>query len=154
DNQSQRLIQLASQYCVSGRFAVHAQIMPVCGNQFHHAIEMGLKSALARKLPIADVRKLGHDLGAIFREFKAEYPSFNLSRHDKTVSDLAEFEDLRYPDKIKAGSLGIGVSWSGDAPTIKVSDPQKQHREFALVVDPIDDLMADIFKAASWNPHV
>jgi hypothetical protein len=39
----------ACQYYVAARFLVHAQCIPVCGNLFHHAVEMLLKGGLAKK---------------------------------------------------------------------------------------------------------
>jgi len=39
----------ACQYYAAARFAVHAGCIPVCGNLFHHAVEMLLKGGLAKK---------------------------------------------------------------------------------------------------------
>ena len=40
-------METGSQYYTTARFAMHAQCMPVCGNLFHHAVEMLLKGGLA-----------------------------------------------------------------------------------------------------------
>jgi hypothetical protein len=42
-------METGSQYYTTARFAMHAQCMPVCGNLFHHAVEMLLKGGLAQK---------------------------------------------------------------------------------------------------------
>jgi hypothetical protein len=64
-----------SQYYTTARFAMHAQCMPVCGNLFHHAVEMLLKGGLARKRPLGDLKEnMGHRLKKLWREFKTDFP--------------------------------------------------------------------------------
>jgi hypothetical protein len=41
----------ASQYYVAGRFAVFVALNPVAANLMHHAVEMYLKGARARRRP-------------------------------------------------------------------------------------------------------
>jgi hypothetical protein len=50
----------ACQYYAAARFLVHAQCIPVCGNLFHHAVEMLLKGGLAkkRKLSLSELEKM------------------------------------------------------------------------------------------------
>jgi hypothetical protein len=58
-----RFVQNACQYYVTARFAMHAQCMPVCGNLFHHAVEMMLKAGLARKQrKLAELECMRHSL--------------------------------------------------------------------------------------------
>src|SRR5438876_786309 len=73
--------QLACQYYATARFAMYAQRMPVCGNLFHHAVEMALKGGLARKRDVSELRYMGHRLKALWREFKKEHPGLGLERH-------------------------------------------------------------------------
>jgi hypothetical protein len=150
--QAMRFGQNACQYYVAARFAVYAQQLPVCGNLFHHAIEMALKGGLATKRQLVEVEAMGHRLRQIWRAFKTEFPdpSLNLARHDKTVSGLNKFEDLRYPGTKGAG---IGANWSGPpvAP-VRASGGPSTPRQYMLIVSDIDELFADIFRAVSWNP--
>ena len=131
---------------------MYAQRMPVCGNLFHHAVEMALKGGLARKRDASELRYMGHRLKALWREFKKEHPGLGLERHDKTVSTLDKFEEIRYPGT--TGSIGINASWSGDPGTVKTFGGLRTPKKYALVVSDIDDLFADIFMASSWNPGV
>jgi hypothetical protein len=48
-----------------------------------------------------------------------DFPNPTLKRHDKTISDLDKFEDIRYPNPIKVPSMGVSTQWSGPADTIK-----------------------------------
>jgi hypothetical protein len=50
----------------------------VTGNVFHHAVEMFLKGALAKTKPLSDLKKLGHNLPNIWKEF----------RHRRTIRHL------------------------------------------------------------------
>ena len=112
-------MQTGSQYYTMARFAMHAQCVPVCGNLFHHAVEMLLKGGLARKRPLSDLKdNMGHNLKVLWREFKLEFPDRTLRRHDKTISSLNKFEDIRYPDPIKVPSTGVSADWSGPAGTM------------------------------------
>ncbi len=139
-------VQTGSQYYTMARFAMHAQCVPVCGNLFHHAVEMLLKGGLARKRPLSDLKdNMGHKLKVLWREFKAEFPDATLKRHDKTISSLDKFEDIRYPNPIKVPSMGVSAEWSGPAGTIKTYGGLKT-KQYAIVVSPIDDLVADIFR--------
>ena len=54
ENISLYLMANGSQYYTTARFAMHSQCMPVCGNLFHHAVEMLLKGALAQKRLLCD----------------------------------------------------------------------------------------------------
>lgn len=147
-------VSAGSQYYAMARFAVHAQNMFISGNLFHHAVEMLLKGGLARKRPLSELkdRNMGHKLKALWRAFKVDFPDVTLKRHDKTISSLDKFEDIRYPDPKKVPSMGISVEWSGPPGTMTTRGGHKTPKQYKLVVDPIDDLVADIFRASSWRP--
>ena len=133
------------------RFGVYAHCAPVCGNLFHHAVEMLLKGAIAPKREPAELKEIGHNLKALWRKFKADFPDPNPNRHDRTISVLDKLEDIRYPDAIKAHSIGWTAQWSGPAGTVTTYGRMKTPKEYAIVVDDIDDLVADVFKISSWN---
>jgi hypothetical protein len=152
DNISIYFMENGSQYYTMARFAAHAQKMPVGGNLFHHAVEMLLKGGLARKRPLSNLKDMGHDLKVLWRAFKMDFPDPTLGRHDKTISGLNKFEDIRYPDPNKVPSMGVSLEWSGVAGTIKTFGGLRTPKQYAVVVSAIDDLVADIFKAANWIP--
>lgn len=140
----------ACQYYATARFAMHAQLAPVVGNLFHHAVEMALKGGLARKRELLELKDMGHNLKALWRAFKVDFPFPGLERHDKTISSLNKYEDIRYPGT--EGSIGINVTWSGDPGTVTTFGGLRTPKKYPLVVSDIDDLIADVFKAMSWNP--
>jgi hypothetical protein len=57
-----------------------------------------LKVGLVQKHDIAELKdNMGHSLKKLWRAFKSDFPDSGLERHDKTVSGLDKFEDIRYP---------------------------------------------------------
>jgi len=145
-------VQNACQYYATARFAMHAQCIPVCGNMFHHAVEMLLKSGLAKKNTPAELRALSHSLEKIWLVFKTTFPNSDLNRHDATISLLHEFENIRYPDNIlKFGMMTTG-RWSGPIQDAMAGGVIASAKSYKIVVSDIDQLFADAFGAASWNP--
>lgn len=134
-----------SQYYTVARFAMHAQCMPVCGNLFHHAVEMLLKGALAHKRSISDLKhNMRHNLNVPWQSFKVEFPDQTLTRHDETISSLNKFEEIRYPDPDKVPFMEVSADWFGPSVTTETS-VELTRKQFVLVISPIDDLVADIF---------
>jgi hypothetical protein len=81
-----------------------------------------------------------------------EFPDPSLQRHDKTISVLDKFEDIRYPNPEKVPSLLVGAEWSGPTAALKTHGQLKAPKQYVLVVSAIDDLVADVFKVSSWSP--
>jgi hypothetical protein len=48
--------------------------------------------------------------------------------------------------------MGVSAQWSGPPSTIKTYGGLKKPELYTLVVSPIDDLVADVFKFSSWYP--
>jgi hypothetical protein len=145
-------LQNACQYYATARFAVHAECMPVCGNLFHHAVEMFLKAGLAQRRELSELRNMSHKLKEkLWPAFKQDFANPGLTRHDKTIACLDEFEDIRYPDEVLKRGMGVTADWSSGSAVIlagKASTPQ----QYKIVVSDIDDLIADVFKVCSRNP--
>jgi hypothetical protein len=152
-NHADLFMRSGCQYYAVARFAMHAQSMPVCGNLFHHAVEMILKGGLARKRNLSDLKNTGHDLKKLWRAYKVDFPDPALKRHDKTISGLDKFEDIRYPDA-NLKQMAVTAEWSGPAGKVTAYGGSKTPKQYALVVSDIDDLIADAFKMSSWNPGV
>jgi hypothetical protein len=142
----------ACQYYATARFAMHAQCMPVCGNVFHHAVEMLVKGGLARTRKLSDLKNMGHKLKLLWRTFKADFPDTSLKRHDRTISLLDKFAAIRYPDTTMKHGIGMTAQWSGPAGKVTVHGGLRTPRQYTVVVSDIDDLIADVFKVSSWNP--
>ena len=94
DSRAEDFVRVACQYYVTARFAMQAQCFPVCGNLFHHAVEMLLKGGLARKRKVSDLKDMGHDLKKLWKAFKTDFPDDVLKRHDETISTLDKFDPL------------------------------------------------------------
>jgi hypothetical protein len=154
DRHAELFMSSACQYYAAARFAMHAQCMPVCGNLFHHTVEMILKGGLARKRKLSDLKGMGHKLKVLWRAYKADFPDPALKRHDKTISGLDKFDDIRYPDAILKHGMGATAEWSGPAGKVTAYGGIKTPKLYTLVVSDIDDLIADAFKMSSWNPGV
>jgi hypothetical protein len=149
-----RLMRRGCQYYAAARFAMHAQCMPVLGNLFHHAVEMILKGGLARKRKLSGLKDMGHDLKKLWRAYKADFPGPTPKRHDKTISDLNKFEDIRYPDA-NQHAMGWNAAWCGPAGEVTWWDENskpKTLKQYTLVVSEIDDLIVDALKMSNWNP--
>jgi hypothetical protein len=152
DYHSMLFMTSACQYYATARYAMYAQLMPVCGNLFHHAIEMSLKVGLAQKHNISHLKNMGHDLETLWRSFKIDFPDSDLGGHDGTISDLYKFENIRYPDGIAKGGMAATAQWSRSAARVTVLGGGKAPKEYVVVVSDIDDLIVDVFKACSWSP--
>jgi hypothetical protein len=142
-----------SQYYTTARFAMRAQRMPVCGNLFHHAVEMLLKGRACTKTTALRLEgQHGPQPQEAMAGIQEEFPDPSLQRHDKTISGLDEFEDIRYPNPEKVPSMLVGAEWSGPTAALKTHGQLKAPKQYVLVVSPIDDLVADVFKVSSWPP--
>lgn len=140
------------EYYANARFAMHAQSSYVCGNLFHHAVEMLLKADLAKNgTSLEDVRRMSHNLRRLWRAYKRNHPRAALSHHDRTINRLDKHEDIRYPNPA-LGSTGVSLEWSGKPGTVTAHGGMKSPKQYAVVVSDIDDLVADIITTSSWNP--
>jgi hypothetical protein len=97
---------------------------------------------------------LGHKLKVVWRAFKEDFPSPNLRRHDKPISGLDKFEDIRYPDAILKHGMAATAQWRGPPAAVTSYGKIKTVRQYVLVVSDIDALVADVFRICSWNPGV
>ncbi len=147
----------AFEYYAAARFAVYAQRAGVCGNITHNAVEMFLKGGLARDRTLSELRVMGHNLKKIWRAFKTDFPDPVLCRHDRTISLLNRFEELRYPSHDRPAVIEIEIDWMagpGTPATTRHHPGMKSPRKYRLVMGDIDDLVADVFKVMKLNPNV
>ena len=142
----------ATQYYVSGRYAVLAGLIPVAGNLLHHAIEMYLKGALCKTMTLGELKdKFSHNLPKIWNDFKAQIEDSGLDSFDTLITSLHDFEELRYPDSVlskgMAAMLGVKRLTNAEVATPGVSVPT-----YELYLEEIDALVDKIFHVASVNP--
>ena len=143
---------LGMQYYAVARYAAMATLMPVCGNLYHHAIEMFLKGGLSQTNTLKELKDLGHNLLRIWDAFKAEFSSAVLGQFDYTIKTLDQFESIRYPDKIIPEGIQLVLIWGPDI-VAPVYAPEIRPPIFQVVVPDIDHLVKTIFEVCSADPR-
>lgn len=63
---------LATQYYTAARYSARAALTPVCGNLFHHAIELYVKGALREHVSTEEMKDLGHRLNNLWARFNLD----------------------------------------------------------------------------------
>ena len=140
---------LGSRYFAVARFSAFAFLMPICGNLYHHAVEMLIKGYLAKSMSSSKIKStFGHNLTKLWTAFKSTANDANLSSFDFPISRLDRFEDIRYPDSIIDDGMMVGISLGGDGPNLvdRFSDGTPIYK---LNVEELDKLVAAIFDRAS-----
>jgi hypothetical protein len=103
---------LGMQYYMAARSAaVLTKLMPVCGNLYHHAVEMFLKAGLCRKYSLDEVYKFQHNLPKLWDAFKADFTSSALLQFDSVIPTLQKWHEIRYPDKLLQEGAHMEVVW-------------------------------------------
>jgi hypothetical protein len=137
------------QYYVAARFSAWAGLW-VCGNLYHHALEMFLKAGLARSYSLIELRKkYGHELNDIWSAYKTAFSSNTLTEFDATIADLAEFEDIRYPDEVLKRGMQIVVDYHAQVQRQPSLRPEPEYR---LDFYELDRVIATIFAVSNVNP--
>lgn len=149
----EHFLGLGVQYYVAARAAALAGLLPVCGNLYHHAIEMCLKAVLSRthSLKALRNRSFGHDLNTQWSAFKAALPSAQFDEFDDVIRAVERFEEIRYPDSMISRGAEMIVLWTKTGPRID-PDPSRSTPRYELVVTEVDRLVLRIFEASSRNP--
>src|ERR1041384_1405771 len=130
------------EYYIAARYSAWSGLL-VCGNLYHHAIEMFLKAGLSRKLSLAEIKnQFHHRLVGIWKAFKADFGSPALSEFDDTVADLADFEDIRYPDEILKRGAQITIDYHAQ---VDRTPSLRKEPEYRLDFYDLDRLIGVIF---------
>ncbi len=152
-SEKESFFSIGIQYYVTARFSASAELMPVCGNLFHHAVEMCLKGHLSSKLTLTELKNLGHCLKKIWNCFKLEASDTALDRFDRVISELDKFESIRYPDQILSHGMQVLVSWKEPCSTLNGSTPKRPPEPaYEIFVEQVDSLVEAIFRSSSVNP--
>ena len=149
----QEFFSIATQYYIAGRFSLFSRLIPVCGNLFHHAIEMYLKGYFSHKFSSKKLRrKFSHNLQKIWAEFKNDIQDPGLEQCDDTIQRLHKFELIRYPDEyISKGMIAVVGIKSGDSTYTDESSSRPEPR-YGFDLEEIDCLVRVIFEKSSVNP--
>jgi len=150
DRLSTEYHKFGAQYYVAARASTHAQLLPVPGNLFHHAIELLLKGHLCATLTPAELKKIGHDLERLWKAFTDGFPAEDLAGHLPTIRSLQAFETIRYPDEILAQGMYATISIRPFVPHFDAHggyEPPGYH----IVLHDIDRLVHAIFRLSSLN---
>jgi len=150
--EQQSFFDLGTQYYVVARFSAFAGLTPVCGNLFHHAIEMYLKGYLSSKLKMTELKDLGHRLGKIWNRFKRDISDAELNRFDQVILELDKFESIRYPERILSNGMIALISLKRQPHACGSSKSKRPEPVYEIVVEEIDHLVEMIFQKASVNP--
>jgi hypothetical protein len=153
-------VRTGLQYFVSGRYAAIAGLTPVSGNLLHHAVEMLLKSCLARQDSADTIRKYhykkpngyGHSLGALWAELKCRRPDIDGAQHDVTVAELDKFDGIRYPEPLMKAGGYLAIEIHDGTPALS-AHPAHLVPEYTLRLPPIDRLVECIFRMTHYNPE-
>jgi hypothetical protein len=148
---SQNFYRIGVQYYVAGRFSILNGMTPVAGNLFHHAVEMLLKGKLVYLHPLSQLKNWSHNLRKCWRAFKAVFPADDLTRFDKFIVALDQFEELRYPERLVEYGASIHFGW---APTSRLAAPSTSSvPHYPLSVPDLDELMGRLFDLCRINPQ-
>ena len=140
-------MQRGVQYYVAARYSAWSGLW-VCGNLYHHALEMFLKSGLSQKRSLPELKKFQHKLVNIWNAFKADFPAA-LSQFDETITELADFEEIRYPDEVLKNGAQIIIDYHRQGQPERSVRPEPEYR---LDFYELDRLIGAIMEAGNVNP--
>lgn len=141
----------ANQYYIVGRFSILCQLSPVGMNLLHHAVEMYLKGALARKLSLGELRELRHGLRDAWKQFKIEFSARPLDAFDSAIQALDRFEELRYPNSVLKKGMSVQIARSrGDL--VRAKGNARRSSRYELSLEEIDKLVKTIFDTTGVSP--
>lgn len=143
---------LGAGYFVVARYSASAFLMPICGNLYHHAIELFLKGYLANSISSFELKsKFGHSLPKLWEAFKSVINDSSLNNFDLVISKLDRFENIRYPDSIVDNGMMVGITVGGAGPSL-VDQFHDGGPVYKLNVEELDCLTLTIFEKASVPP--
>ena len=141
-----------AQYFAHARFSAQSFYLPVSATLFHHAIEMLLKGYLCATKTSEELKRTGHDLIGLWREFKKEVGDHSYSQFDTTIGQLDKVELLRYPDSIVDDGYALHVSLGRPAAPI-VFPGMELTPQYTVQVSELDAIAAAIFDACQVAPE-
>ena len=96
---------------------MHAQSSYVCGNLFHHVVEMLLKADLAKSgASLEELQRMGHNLRRLWRAYKRDHLNAALSRHDLFARRAAAIRARSSQRLARTGCRQFGTNSSVELP--------------------------------------
>jgi HEPN domain-containing protein len=89
----------ADEFYILTRYCHRAFLQLSTFRMAHHALEYYLKSGLAYSMTLEELKKLGHKIQSLWKEYKRHVP--DLSLDDRIIEHLDRFEAMRYPGSAK-----------------------------------------------------
>ena len=147
--EEEQLLIIGVEYYIAARAAARGGLVSVVGILFHHAIEMCLKARLSHNFSFVELSRgrFGHDLDALWQEFKTQFPQANLDEFDRTIQGLHEFWSIRYPDKVIREGAQIHINWVPSCNADRPASPPC----YEITVTNIDRLIFKVFEICSRN---
>lgn len=114
---------------------------------------MFLKGGLSKsKVNLKELKKLDHNLVAIWDAFKNQFKGGTLDEFDELVSTLNAFAELRYPDSVIIKGMACLISIKRPLSTASATGVGAHVPQYIICLEDIDRLTATIFSVASVNP--
>ncbi len=143
---------LGAGYFTVARYSASAFLMPICGNLYHHAIEMFLKGFLANSISSSELKStFGHHLLILWEALKSADNDPGFGKFDRVITTLNRFENIRYPDSIVDDGMMVGITLRGVGPSL-IDKFQDGKPTYKLNVEELDELVLKIFEKASVPP--
>jgi len=99
----------ADEFYLLTRFSNRAFLQYMTYRMAHHALEYYLKAGLSVFLPVEGMKKLGHDVVSLWKEYKRHVPAIEVDA--RVISHINNFESMRYPDTSKIRGTLWGASY-------------------------------------------
>jgi hypothetical protein len=142
---------LGSQYYAHARYSAQFFYLPVSVTLLHHSIEMLLKGYLAKNMPSAKLKNVGHNLVGLWDLFREHVSGAHLSKFDNTIRKLDRVELLRYPDEMVDKGYALHISLG--TPENPIHFPETRNLpQYSVSISALDDLVVEIFAACEVSP--
>ena len=99
----------ADEFYILTRFCALAFFQFMTFRMAHHTFEYYFKAGLASYLSTNDLKRLGHDLEALYRKYQRHVPNFEVDI--RIVQHLNAFETMRYPETSKYVRVAWGMTY-------------------------------------------
>lgn len=143
---------LGAQYFAHARYSAQFFYLPVSATLFHHAIELLLKGYLCATKSSKELKRFGHGLSGLWKEFKNGVNDPSHSRFDTMIGQLDKVELLRYPDSMVDDGYALHVSLGRPAFPIKFPGMELVP-QYTVQVSELDAIAAVIFDACQVAPE-
>jgi hypothetical protein len=147
DRISDAFLVIGSQYYVLARYSAGQFYLPVSVTLFHHAVEMLLKGYLSKRMTLAELKRIGHDLVTLWNRFMSDANAKELSRFDTTISHLDRVEMLRYPESMVDDGFALNVRIGTPIPLVLPGTEELP--SYSVDVSDLDEIATAIFKACN-----